>query len=396
MDTLNAGWLRRLGSWDHYTWPGRPRPAAVIHSSHWLAAALALLLSGCGELAYYGQAVSGQWRMFSLRQPVEALLADPATPAPLRRHLETARSIRHFASQELGLPDNGSYRDYADLGQPFVVWNVFAAPALSLDPKQWCFPILGCVVYRGYFQHDQAAALARKLGEQGWDIYLAGVPAYSTLGWFDDPLLNTFIHWSPGRLADLIVHELAHQRLYISDDTSFNESFATAVGELGAWRWLERHATPRDRADYALELDRRQALLDLAAAAREELATLYASNLDAASKHQGKARVLEALRDRYLTRWGGAGGFDAWFEDLNNAKLVALSAYHQFAPAFKTLFRQAEGDFTVFYRRAEALGALPRAERMAQLEALRDSVVAAATIRTDNPLKHISPTPGRH
>lgn len=350
----------------------------VPRRGRWPAAALALLLSGCGELAYYGQAVSGQWQLLRLRRPVDTLLADPATPLLLRRHLETARSIRDFASRELGLPDNGSYRGYADLGRPFVVWNVFAAPALALEPKQWCFPVLGCVAYRGYFERGRAADLARELRQQGWDVYLAGIPAYSTLGWFDDPLLNTFIHWPPGRLADLLFHELAHQRLYIGDDTAFNESFATAVGELGAWRWLERHAGSRERADYALELERRQALLEQAGQAREALATLYASNLSDAAKRRGKARILGELRDRYLARWGGDGGYDAWFEDLNNAKLAALSAYHRLVPAFKALFREAGGDFMEFYRRVQTLGALPPGERAARLEALLEDAVASA------------------
>ncbi len=334
----------------------------------------ALGLSGCAELAYYRQAAVGQWALFQARRPVAAALADPTVSVALRQRLETARALRVFASAELALPDNGSYQGYADLGRPWVVKNVFAAPELSLEPRRWCFPVAGCLSYRGYFDAGAAQGLAEELRASGDDVYVADISAYSTLGWFDDPLLNTFIGWPVGRLAELMFHELAHQRLYVADDTAFNEAFATAMGRLGAERWLERYGTPREREEYAADIRRREQFLRLTADAREQLTAVYASSGDEATKRADKQRVLAQLREHYQElkqAWGGYTGYDRWFEqDLNNAKLAGVSTYYRQVPAFLTLFEQEGRDFAAFYRAAEVIGQLPPPEREARLRML--------------------------
>ncbi|MDS4030033.1 MAG: aminopeptidase [Candidatus Contendobacter sp.] len=342
---------------------------AIIH--------LALAVIGCADLAYYRQAAVGQWELWRVQRPVTEVLADPATALELRRKLETAQALRAFASAELALPDNASYRDYADLGRPWVVKNVFAAPELSLEPRRWCFWITGCLSYRGYFDLEAAQRLVDELRASGDDVYAADVSAYSTLGWFDDPLLNTFIGWPTGRLAELMFHELAHQRLYIADDSAFNEAFATAVGRLGAERWLERRGAARERENHATDYQRRLGFLQLVAVARERLAALYASPQDEAEKRIGKHKILAELRGRYeiLKReWGGYAGYDRWFDqDLNNAKLAGVSTYYRLVPAFEALYEREGRDFAAFYRAAEAIGRLPPAEREARLRELSKS-----------------------
>jgi predicted aminopeptidase len=285
--------------------------------------------------------------------------------------------MREFASAELGLPDNGSYRTYADLQRPYVVWNVFATEGLSLQPREWCFPVVGCVSYRGYFREAAALALAKSLRADGYDVYVAGVPAYSTLGWFDDPLLNTFVSWPAGRLAELVFHELAHQRLFVDGDTDFNESFATTVGRMGALRWLESHGTEADREAYVLHGRRREAFLALVGEAKAELEELYASDRSPEFKRRGKQGILNDLRARYRVlkqnRWGGYAGYDRWFdEDINNAKLAALSSYTYYVPAFEGIFHDVGEDFPAFYQAVETLAGLPPLTREARLQQLLD------------------------
>lgn len=342
-----------------------------------LTISLTLNLSGCADLAYYRQAAAGQWAIWQARQPVADIVADSATPATLRQRLATAQAIRAFASAELALPDNGSYQHYADLQRPWVVKNVFAAPELSLEPRHWCFLLVGCLGYRGYFVPEAAQELAEALRAGGDDVYVADISAYSTLGWFDDPLLNTFIQWPDGRLAELLFHELAHQRLYVANDTAFNEAYATAVGRLGAERWLERQGTARQREEYVVDVRRREQFLQLTMAARAQLAALYASPRSEAEKRAGKQHILAELRARYQALkqgWNGYGGYDRWFaQDLNNAKLAGVSTYHRQVPAFLALFEREGQNFAAFHRAAETIGRLPPAERAAALQKLRYS-----------------------
>jgi len=336
-----------------------------------LLAPLVLALGGCG---YYAQSIRGQWELISKRQSIEALLADPQTPAALREKLRRVQQIRHFAGVQLALPDNGSYRDYADLGRPFVVWNVFAARPLSMRLETWCFPVAGCVGYRGYFDEAEARIYAATLAAQGLETHVAGISAYSTLGWFDDPLLNTVMARSEARLAGLIFHELAHQRVYVQGDTAFNEAFASAVEQEGVRRWLAQNGDVRQKVEDARFRRRQDDFVDLVTATRDRLAVLYASDLPEAKKHARKAQIIAELRTAYAVlkrRWGGYAGYDAWFAGpLNNPQLAAVTTYRDGVPAFQALLRELGGDLEAFYQKVEALGELPVQERQIRLRHL--------------------------
>lgn len=343
-----------------------------------LATAALCLTSGCGSLAYYAQAAGGHLDLLQRSRPVADWLADPATPEPLRERLRLSQRMRDFASSELGLPDNRSYRRYADLQRAAVVWNVVAAPELSLTLKTWCFPIVGCVGYRGYFDRAPADALAAQLQAEGWEVKVYGVPAYSTLGWTEwlggDPLLNTFVQWPEGELARLIFHELAHQIAYADDDTTFNESYATAVERLGGERWLQQHASPQARAEYAQLQARREDFRALTLRTRRELEAVYAGSAPDEEKRAQKAALMAALRLDYAALkagpWGGFAGYDAWFVRANNAALGVQAAYTELVPAFERLFEASGRDFDRFHAEVKRLAALPKAERRAKLAAL--------------------------
>lgn len=331
-----------------------------------------LALSGCG---YYAQSIQGQWELINKREPIAELLADPDTPPALREKLQRSQQIRDFAVQQLALPDNGSYRSYADLGRPFVVWNVFAAEPLAMKLKTWCFPVAGCVGYRGYFSQADAQAFAAELRQQGLETYVAGIAAYSTLGWFDDPLLNTLIDRPEARLAGLIFHELAHQRLYVKGDTAFNEAFASAVELEGVRRWLAAEGDAEQRAEDARYRQRQTAFVSLVTAARDRLSALYDSASTDAEKRRQKKQIIAALRADYAALkagpWAGYSGYDAWFDgELNNPQLSAVTTYRDGVPAFQALLAQQGGDLAAFYVAAEALGELPRDQRQARLQAL--------------------------
>lgn len=329
------------------------------------------VFAGCASPLYYAQAVSGQIEILTKRRPVEEVLADPATTPETRRQIELVRRLREFASRELLLPDNRSYRTYADLDRPFVLWNVFATPELSLEPRQWCFIVAGCVPYRGYFARDKAEQFTAKLKQKGYDVYVGGVPAYSTLGWFDDPLLNTFIQRSEAELAGLLFHELAHQKLYASGDSAFNESFATVIELEGVKRWFQQSGNAKETEAYRQKIKRREEFTALVLKHRARLKEIYASDLSAAEKRLTKMRVFGELRNDYATLkadWGGYTVFDNWFaQDLNNAHLIAIGLYTQYVAAFQTLLAQHGGNLADFYREVERLAQLPPDERVATL-----------------------------
>ncbi|MEG0249123.1 MAG: aminopeptidase, partial [Pseudomonas sp.] len=288
----------------------------------------------------------------------------------LRLHLQQAEQARAFASSHLKLPDNRSYRVYADIGRPFVVWNVFATPQFSLDPQTHCFPIAGCVAYRGYYRQSAARGAAALQKQQGLDVYVGGVEAYSTLGWFDDPILNTMLRWGDERLATVIFHELAHQRLYVPDDTAFNESFATFVEQEGTRQWRTARGLPPQQQSDSQQGDQFVALV---LASRERLKTLYAAPLTESAKRAGKQAEFERLCRDYRTlrdtQWGGKGRYDAWINaPMNNAKLLPFGLYDQWVPAFAALFAQMGGDWQKFYDRVEALGRLPLEQRQQTLK----------------------------
>ena len=339
--------------------------------------AAAALAAGCAattvDLPYYWQSAVGQVSLLQRAQPIDALLADPGLDARLRPKLERVQQIRAFASRELGLPDNGSYTRYADLGRPFVVWNVFATPELSMALRQWCFPVAGCVTYRGFFDREAAERHAAGLREQGWEAYVAGVPAYSTLGWFDDPVLNTFVHAPDGELARLIFHELAHQVLYLKGDSAFNESFATAVEEVAVERWLDAQGDPALRDAYRRFAERRRAFVGLLARHRDALAAVYAAEASDEDKRAGKQAVLASLQQDYRALkagWGGWSGYDRWFaQPLTNAHLASVATYHEWVPGFRRLLEEANGDLPRFFARAREIAALDAAERRSLLGA---------------------------
>jgi len=311
----------------------------------------AVLLSGCETLAYYAQAIGGQLSLMSRARPVETLLADPATPQALRERLALARSIREFAAQELKLPDNRSYRNYAELDRPSVVWNVVAAAEFSLEAVKSCFPVAGCVSYRGFFARDDAERHAQGLRASGHDVYLYGVPAYSTLGRFDDPLLSTFIRYPDAELARLVFHELAHQVVYVRDDSTFNESFAVAVEREGVRRWLA--ATGRAaELGAVLELQERNArFLSEIEQSRARLQALYGMALSPERMRQRKKLELEFLGERLK------GNARLKGISPNNAVLASFATYTQLVPAFEKLLADEGGNLERFYARVKALGA---------------------------------------
>ena len=351
-----------------------------------LAAAAAMLLlllpagtsSAMGSTAYYMQAIGGHLDLVQRTRPVADWLADPATPPVLRERLALSQRMRDFAVSELKLPDNGSYRGYADLQRSAAVWNVIAAPELSLTLKTWCFPLMGCVGYRGYFSREPADTLANQLKAEGWEADVYGVPAYSTLGWTNwlggDPLLSTFMHWPEGELARLIFHELAHQVAYAADDTTFNESFAVAVERIGSQRWLAQHAGDEARAEYAAFDARRQDFRALTARYREQLERLYSGSAGDAEKRRAKAELMAQIRAEHAAlkagRWQGFAGYDGWFARANNAAFGVQAAYNELVPQFERLFEHLGGDFDRFYAEVTRLAGLPKAERRATLSAV--------------------------
>jgi len=337
-----------------------------------LLLAMAAIVAGCGNFSYYLQSVEGQIDILQKREQIAQVLANPATSPALKKRLEQVLAIRDFASIELKLPDNRSYRGYADLQRPFVVWNVFATAEFSIKPEEWCFPIAGCVGYRGYFTQARADAFAQELRGRGLDVYVGGVPAYSTLGWFDDPVLNTFVNYPEYELARLIFHELAHQVAYAKGDTVFNESFATAVERIGSARWLHDRADPAAREAYERFDARRQDFRALVSRTREALDSLYGSAGSDAAKRVEKAELMARMQADYAAlkteRWGGFSGYDGWFAGANNASFGVLSAYNELVPDFERLFEREGRDFDRFYAEARRLAALPKAERRAALQ----------------------------
>ena len=340
--------------------------------------ATACLSAGCSSLGYYAQSVGGHLALVARAKPVAELTADTGTPAALRERLVLSQRIRDYAVSELALPDNRSYRGYADLGRNAAVWNVVAAPELSLTLETWCFPVVGCVGYRGYFDQAAANAEASALRARGLETTVYGVPAYSTLGKLDwlggDPLLNTFMHWPEGELARLIFHELSHQVVYAADDTMFNESFATAVERIGGARWLAQHAGDEARAQYRAFDGRRTEFRALTGRYRQRLDALYRSSASDADKRAGKARLMTELRAEYAglkaDRWAGFAGYDGWFERANNASFGVLAAYNELVPNFERLFEREGRDFKRFYAEVRRLADLPKAERQATLRAI--------------------------
>jgi predicted aminopeptidase len=360
---------RPLGARRPLCWRGRLLGAAALGLT-------VMSMAGCSTIGYYAQSIGGHLDIVRRARPVAEVIGDPATPAPLRDRLMLAREMRDFAVRELQLPDNRSYRSYADLQRNASVWNVVAAPELSLELKRWCFMIVGCIGYRGYFDKEAAEREGAQQRAEGLDVNVYGVSAYSTLGRTDwlggDPLLNTFIQWPELELARLIFHELAHQVAYAAGDTTFNESFATAVERLGGERWRRERGLPA--SDDAAIDRRRSEFKALGERTRAELAALYRSSVSDDEKRAGKARILGAMRAELqrlkIESWNGFAGYDAWGQRANNATLGVQAAYDELVPAFEKLFEQQGRDFARFHAEAKRLAALPMAERRATLAAI--------------------------
>lgn len=341
-----------------------------------LAACIAAttLVSGCGTVGYLAQSVGGGLSVLAAREDIDGLVADPQTPEALRQRLELATTMRAFAAAELALPDDGSYRSYVDVGRSFVVMNVVATAELSVDPVTWCFPVVGCVPYRGYFNEADAVAFGETLAADGLDVALSPSTAYSTLGWFDDPLLSTLLIRSDETLAGTIFHELSHQRVYVQDDGTFNESYAVAVEREGVRRWLARYGAPGAVAAYELENRREAGFLALVQGARADLDALFRSGVSDEEKRAGKAAIFAELQADYRglrASWGGYDGYDGWFQrDLNNAHLALVGTYTDYLTAFEALLDSVGGDMAAFHAAVAELAALPRAERDTALRAL--------------------------
>lgn len=355
--------------------PVQPRPWAL------LALTASLALAGCASngnaIGYYWQSVRGHVQLMGAAEPLEDWIARTDISVPLRERLQLAQRARAFAVTELGLPDNASYRRYADLKRPAAVWNVVAAPPYSLTLHTWCFPVTGCIGYRGYFDEADARAEADRLAKGGLEVEVYGVPAYSTLGYMNwaggDPLLNTFIGWPEGEFVRLLFHELAHQVVYAKGDTLFNESFATAVERLGSARWLAQ-ATPQAGTAFAASEARRREFRALTQATRERLAQIYAQE-NAADKPAQKVAAMQAFRTDYAalrTRWQATpaqtAGYDRWVAGANNASFGAQAAYNELVPAFEAVFEREGRDWHRFYDAVRTLSEQPQAQRH---EALR-------------------------
>lgn len=339
------------------------------HSSRTVRARLFVLamslvpLSGC----YLLQAAAGQMEIVAKRKPIAGIIASPTTPEPLRKRLEYVSDARVFAVNELGLPDNDSYRSYADLERPFVVWNVFATEEFSVEPRRWCFPIAGCVVYRGYFGLDRAESYARSLRFDGYDTAVGGVAAYSTLGHFDDPILNTMLGWNDVQLAGTLFHELAHQVLYVPGDSQFNESFATVVEEEGLRRWLTKRGRIDEMRVWYTQRERSEMFIGLLLTSRERLRNLYAEKLPAEEMRERKNAEFGRLKFEYSQlkqRWSGYSGYDRWFDrTLNNAHLVSAATYHGCLPELRELLKSQDDDLQRFYDSARAIAEGSKEER---------------------------------
>jgi len=339
-----------------------------------LCLVILVCFSGCQELGFYQQAIAGEYQILTCQKPIRDLMANPDTPPKLKAKFEQVLKIRQFAADEMKLPVDGAYLQYVDLHRPDVVWNVNIAPALSMEPKTWWFPVVGRASYRGYFNEKSAHRYAARWAKKGWDVYVDGIDAYSTLGWFRDPLMNTFIFGPEADLAETIFHELGHRRLYVNGDTDFNEAYATTVAAEGLRRWFAASSNLKAYEQHQTALAHERQFVQLVMDARQELDAVYADiRLKDAEKLRRKEEIIEKLRARYAAvkrGWGGETGYDEWFaEPINNAKLNTVSAYYELTPAFQALLRAEGGDMEKFYDAVAALGKLPIEKRH---EALRE------------------------
>ncbi|MBF0471101.1 MAG: aminopeptidase [Gammaproteobacteria bacterium] len=329
-----------------------------------LAVMLILTTAGCTSVSYYSQSVTGHLALISSKRPVSAWLADEESSPELKRKLRLSQEILHFAHSEMALPDNGSYRHYIDSGQKYIVWNVVATPEFSLQPLQPCFWIVGCLSYRGYYARESAEALAAEYRLQGLDVMVGGSRAYSTLGWLSDPLLNTLLTGPDWALAEVMFHELAHQRLYIDDDSAFNEAFATAVAEEGVQRWLQQQGEEAEIVRYLKQQQRRRQFNQLLLTTRGRLQQLYRSEQPSEALRSEKKRLFTTLQQEYAQLqqlWDGYSGYDRWMERaLNNAHLAQIATYYEQVPCFQKMIEESGGEMERFYLQAAQFSTMAR------------------------------------
>jgi predicted aminopeptidase len=335
-------------------------------TASWVVVLLALNLSGCG-VGYVLQAARGQWQVVHKRRPIDQVIADPATSGSVRTQLELAREAREFASHDLGLPDNKSYRSYSALGRDYVVWNVVAAPEFSIQPLRWCFPVAGCVAYRGYFHEAAARKYAARLAARGDDVLVEGVEAYSTLGRFSDPILDTMLSDDDLDLAGTIFHELAHQLIYVENDSDFNEAFAMSVEQEGVARWLAARGRTAELSGYTDRRLAQEQVVNRLAAGRDQLAALYAQPLPEAEMRERKRALIAGLVESvhaYEKSAAVRSGYDVWIDQgLNNAHLASVATYFDCVPAFQKILADQNGDLSLYYARVRELARGPAAAR---------------------------------
>lgn len=337
---------------------------------------LLVVLNGCAELKYYGHAASGQFEVISKRRPIPEVIEDPNTKPEVIEKLKAVERMHDFAINELHLPDSDSFRSYSDLGRPYVLWNVFATPELSLATKQWCYPFFGCLGYRSYFAKAYAESVALELEQQGWDVHIAPSPAYSTRGFFADPIYNPMLRYDDLTLAGILFHELAHEKIFYKNDSELNESFAVAVQNEGIKRWLAHEQQPEYYSEYIVSQQRDKKFVQLLLKYRKQLKALYQSKKTDDEKRAQKKVIMKSLREAYFTlrkEWADYAGYDHWFtKPLNNARLAPVGTYQGHVAAFAALLKKHNGNLQYFYRHAERLSELPMDERRKRLQEIQN------------------------
>lgn len=326
-----------------------------------------LLQSACTDLGYYWHSTKGHLALMNKRVDIDDMLESPDLDADLRQRLLLVKNIRAFSVDELALPDSGSYHNYVQLDRDYLLQNLFAAKEFSTQLHKWCFPVAGCLSYRGYYDEELLNEYANQLRAQNFDLHIAYVPAYSTLGWFDDPVLSSFINWPDYRLAGLLFHELTHQRIYIDDDTQFNESLAVAIQQAGTELWLKANNEEAQLDEFTRWIVYRREVVSLIEETRKKLTRLYRENLDDTTKRQIKQAIFDGSRESYADiaeRLNYQGGFKDWFAgELNNAKIGSVSAYNIHVPAFLAIIKSLKYDFEVFFTQVELIGTMDKPER---------------------------------
>ena len=328
---------------------------------------LPVIITGCASLGYYSHVMNGHFELMSGEQPIDALISEGKISKELQKKLQQVLQIRQFAVTELGLPDNDSYKTFVKLNRQYPVWNVVAAEQFSVKPRQWCFLIVGCISYRGYFNEQDARVKANELKAEGYDVYVAGAAAYSTLGWFDDPVLSSMLYKEESHLAGIIFHELAHQQVYIDDDSAFNEAFATAVELEGVRRWLKVQGDPQAINKYRTYKTRQAGFNKLLRKTQTQLAMLYKQKYDKQTMLQKKQQIIKGMKTDYQQlkkQWQGYKGYDDWMsKEINNARLALVATYHELVPAFERILKEQDYALDNFYREVKALGEMDKDKR---------------------------------